>query len=60
MLPGSNISGNVIIKEKAMIGAGSVVIQGITIGQGTVIGAGAVVTKDIQEYATAVKCAAKS
>lgn len=37
----------IIIKKGASIGAGSVVIGGITIGENSMIGAGSVVTKDV-------------
>jgi acetyltransferase-like isoleucine patch superfamily enzyme len=36
-----------VIKRKASIGAGSVIIGGITIGENAMIGVGSVVTKDI-------------
>jgi len=36
-----------IIKKNASIGAGSVILGGITIGENAMIGAGSVVTKDI-------------
>jgi acetyltransferase-like isoleucine patch superfamily enzyme len=36
-----------LIKRKASIGAGSVILGGITIGENAMIGAGSVVTKDI-------------
>ncbi len=32
------------------IGAGAIILNGITIGDGAVIGAGAIVTKDIEPY----------
>lgn len=38
---------NTIIKKGASIGAGSVILGGITIGENAMIGAGSVVTKDI-------------
>lgn len=38
---------NTIVKKGASIGAGSVVLGGITIGENALIGAGSVVTKDI-------------
>lgn len=36
-----------IVKKGASIGAGAIVLPGITIGEGSLIGAGAVVTKDV-------------
>ena len=38
----------VIIEDNVWIGAGSILLGGITIGSGAVIGAGAVVTHDIK------------
>ena len=38
-----------IIKESASIGAGTVLLSGITIGENAMIGAGSVVTKDIPD-----------
>ena len=42
------------IGKNCWIGAGSVILPGITIGDNTVIGAGSVVTKDIPENVVAV------
>ena len=42
------------IGKNCWIGAGSVILPGITIGDNTVIGAGSVVTKDIPDNAIAV------
>lgn len=38
-----------IVKSKASIGAGAVILPGVTIGRGAVVGAGAVVTRDVGE-----------
>lgn len=40
-----------IIQKGASIGAGAVILPGITIGQGAMVGAGSVVTKDVIPYA---------
>jgi UDP-2-acetamido-3-amino-2,3-dideoxy-glucuronate N-acetyltransferase len=40
----------IVIKRGASIGAGSVVLPGVTIGEFALIGAGAVVTRDIPPY----------
>jgi len=40
----------VVIENDVWIGAGSIIMPGITIGKGAVVGAGAVVTKDVQPY----------
>jgi acetyltransferase-like isoleucine patch superfamily enzyme len=37
----------VIVREDAWIGAGAIVLRGVTIGAGAIVAAGAVVTKDI-------------
>lgn len=48
-----------IIETGVSIGAGAVIICGITIGSWSLIGAGAVVTKNIPEYALAMGTPAK-
>ena len=40
-----------IVKNRASIGAGSVILPGVTVGIGAVVGAGSVVTKDVPDYA---------
>ena len=47
-------SGKIVIKDDAWIGAGSIVIPGVTIGEGAVVGAGAVVTEDVSPYTVVV------
>lgn len=54
-----NVSGNVKIKEGALIGSGATIIQNKVIGEGSIIGAGAVVIKDIPKECTAVGAPAK-
>lgn len=46
--PGSR--GNIVVENDAWIGAGSIILPGITIGEGAVVGAGSVVTKDVPPY----------
>jgi UDP-2-acetamido-3-amino-2,3-dideoxy-glucuronate N-acetyltransferase len=36
-----------LVKRRAAIGTGAVILPGVTIGEGAVVGAGAVVTKDV-------------
>jgi UDP-2-acetamido-3-amino-2,3-dideoxy-glucuronate N-acetyltransferase len=37
-----------VIKRGATVGAGAVVLPGVTIGERAMVGAGAVVTKDVE------------
>lgn len=39
------------VRKGASIGAGAVILPGVTIGQGSMVGAGAVVTRDVPPYA---------
>lgn len=49
--PGRNYRlGEVIIKENAFIGCGTIICNSVTIGEGSIVGAGSVVTKDIPAY----------
>lgn len=43
-----------VISDYVWIGAGSIVLPGVTIGEGSIIGAGSVVTKDIPANVIAV------
>ena len=40
----------ITIEENAWLGAGTIVLPGVTIGANSVVGAGAVVTKDVPEW----------
>jgi len=42
------------VKQGASIGAGAVILPGVTIGKYTVVAAGSVVTKDVPDYAIVV------
>jgi UDP-3-O-[3-hydroxymyristoyl] glucosamine N-acyltransferase len=42
--------GQILVKEGASIGAGAIIVTGITIGRFAMVGAGAVVTKDVPDY----------
>ena len=43
---------NTLVERDASIGAGAVILPGVTIGSGALIGAGAVVTRDVPEGET--------
>ena len=43
----NDISGEVVIKEWTWIGAGAIILKGVTIGPKSVVAAGSVVTKDV-------------
>lgn len=42
------------VKRGASIGAGAVILPGVTIGEGALVGAGAVVTRDVPDHAVVV------
>lgn len=44
----------VVIKKNAWIGAGSIILPGVTIGENSVVGAGSVVTHDIPDNVVAM------
>lgn len=54
-----HISSYIEIKENVWIGAGTIVLPGVTIGKGSVIGAGSVVTRSIPEFSLAIGNPAK-
>ncbi len=41
-----------LVKKGAVIGAGAIVLPGVTIGKGAIVGAGSVVTKDVPDNET--------
>ena len=45
-----HIESFIVIKRCAWIGAGSIILPGVTIGEYSVVGAGSVVTKDVEPY----------
>lgn len=53
-LPHPHVSRPIIIRRGAWIGAGAIVLGGVTIGERAVIGAGAVITKDVPAHAIVV------
>lgn len=40
----------IVIQDKVWIGAGAIILQGVTIEEGAVVAAGAVVNKDVKKY----------
>ena len=46
-----SVPGRIVIEDDVWIGAGAVIMPGVTLRRGTVVGANSVVTKDTQEYA---------
>ncbi|MEO8287238.1 MAG: acyltransferase [Chloroflexota bacterium] len=42
--------GLILVKEGASLGAGAIVVTGVTIGRFAMVGAGAVVTRDVPDY----------
>ncbi len=44
------VLGNILVKEGASLGAGSIIVTGVTIGRFALVGAGAIVTKDVPDY----------
>ena len=49
----------VVIKKGAYIGAGTIILQGVSIGKLSVVGAGAVVTKNVPDFSLAIGVPAK-
>jgi maltose O-acetyltransferase len=49
----------IIIEDDVWIGAGAVIMPGVTLRRGTVVGANSVVTKDTEEYAVVVGAPAR-
>jgi acetyltransferase-like isoleucine patch superfamily enzyme len=42
--------GRILVKEGASIGAGAIIVTGVTIGRFAMVGAGAVVTRDVPDH----------
>jgi acetyltransferase-like isoleucine patch superfamily enzyme len=45
-------TGEVVIRERAMIGAGAIVLPGVEIGEGAQVAANSLVTEDVEAGAT--------
>lgn len=54
-----SVPAKITVKDDVWIGAGAVIMPGITLAEGTVIGANAVVTKDTEPYSVYVGVPAK-
>lgn len=53
------ISKPVIIEDNVWVGAGSIILPGVTIGKGSVIAAGSVVTRDVPKHTVVAGVPAK-
>ena len=42
--------GKILVKKKASIGAGAIILPGVTIGESALVGAGAVVTENVPDW----------
>lgn len=42
--------GGIRIEDDCWIGAGAIILTGVTVGQGSIVGAGSVVTKNVEPY----------
>lgn len=50
----TNEDGVVTLCDDVWIGAGAIILKGVTIGEGSIIGAGSIVTKDVKPYTIVV------
>lgn len=53
------VKSNIILEDDCWIGAGVIILPGITIGKMSIVGAGAVVTKDVSPYSIVAGVPAK-
>lgn len=49
----------IIVKDDVWIGAGAIILKGVTVGQGSIVAAGSIVKKDVQEYSIVAGIPAK-
>ena len=54
IMPHVSISGNVIIGQETLIGAGASILQGKSVGARSIVGMGSVVIDDVPEERTVV------
>jgi sugar O-acyltransferase (sialic acid O-acetyltransferase NeuD family) len=59
LMPSVNISGNVTMGARTLVGAGAKILQGLSIGSDAVIGIGSVVLKDVPDRCTVIGYPAK-
>ena len=52
VMPSVNISGNVSIGTKTLIGVGSKILQGLTVGSNSTVGIGSVVLSNVPDHST--------
>jgi len=58
--PFMEVFGNIAIHHDAWVGAGAIILPGVTVGEHSIVGAGAVVTEDVPPFsAGTVPCATK-
>lgn len=46
--------GSVVICDDVWIGAGSIILKGVTIGEGSIVGAGSIINSDVKPYSIVV------
>jgi serine acetyltransferase len=51
-MPSVNISGNVTVGARTLVGAGAKILQGLSIGSDVTVGIGSVVLKDVPDRCT--------
>ncbi len=49
----------IVVKDKAWIGMGCIILKGVTIGEGAIVGAGSLVTKDVPDWSVVAGSPAK-
>lgn len=46
--PGDDLP--IVIRDDVWVGAGAIILKGVTVGEGAIIAAGSVVTRDVDDY----------
>ncbi|MDR1378934.1 MAG: NeuD/PglB/VioB family sugar acetyltransferase [Synergistaceae bacterium] len=52
VMPHADVSGNVTVGERTLIGAGAKILQGLSIGSDVMVGIGSVVLKNVSDHST--------